>query len=64
VQNVSRLELKWKMQVKNQPKFLTALTAPIVATGVDTPQGRTDLVYVAGSSNNFYALNAGNGSVV
>ena len=62
--NVSRLELKWKVQVNNEPRFLTALTAPIVATEVETSEGARTLVYVAGSSNNFHALDAKNGAVV
>jgi outer membrane protein assembly factor BamB len=63
-QNVSRLELKWKVQVDNAPKFLTALTAPVVASEVDTPEGPKTLVYVAGSSNNFYALDGASGAIV
>jgi outer membrane protein assembly factor BamB len=58
------LELKWKVKVDNEPKFLTALTAPVVATDVDTSEGTRTLVYVAGSSNNVYALDSANGSVV
>lgn len=61
--NVRRLELKWKVKLKNEPKFLNALTAPVVATDVQTPQGKMALVYVAGTSNNFYALEAATGSV-
>jgi len=61
---VPDLELKWKTKLKNEPRFLTALTAPVVASGVDTPQGRMTLVYVAGSSNNLYALDASTGAVV
>src|SRR5438445_6593172 len=64
VQNVSGLELKWKVQVKNEPKALTALTAPVIASEVTTPQGIKTLVYVAGSSNSFYALDAENGNIV
>ncbi|PYV41571.1 MAG: hypothetical protein DMG06_16685, partial [Acidobacteria bacterium] len=64
VQNVSGLELKWKIQVKNEPKALTALTAPVIASEVTTPQGIKTLVYVAGSSNSFYALDAENGNIV
>jgi len=64
VQNVSGLELKWKTQVKNEPKSLTALTAPVVAAGVATLKGVKTLVYVAGSDNHFYALDASDGSVV
>src|SRR5947208_3499971 len=63
-QNVSGMELKWKVQVKNEPKALTALTAPVVAAEVTTPQGIKTLVYVAGSSNSFYALDAANGNIV
>ena len=61
---VSQMKLLWKVQVTNDPKFLTALTVPVVATGIETSQGTMTLVYVAGSSNNFYALNAVDGSVV
>jgi glucose dehydrogenase len=60
-QNVGGLELKWKVQMKNEPKSLTALTAPLVASEVTTPQGIKTLVYVAGSSNHFFALDAENG---
>src|SRR6266567_4923646 len=63
-QAVAGLELKWKTQLKNEPKFLHALTAPVVATGVLTPEGTKTLVYVAGSSNGVFALNAADGSLV
>lgn len=62
--NVSHLELKWEVKIENEPRFLTALTAPVVATDVETPEGRKNLVYVAGSSNNMHALDAANGTVV
>ena len=39
VHNVGQLELKWKVQVKNNATSLTALTAPVVAAGVDTSRG-------------------------
>ncbi|HLY62264.1 MAG TPA: PQQ-binding-like beta-propeller repeat protein [Terriglobia bacterium] len=63
-QKVRGLELKWKVKVKNDPKFLTALTAPVIASDVDTEEGKKSLVYVAGSSNNIYALDAATGAVV
>lgn len=62
--NVHRLELKWKVQLKNDSKFLSALTAPIIATGVATPDGAKSLVYVAGVSNGVFALDAADGSLV
>ena len=63
-QNVSRLELKWKVKVDNEPKYLSALTAPVVAADIDTSEGTRTLVYVAGISNSFYALDSANGAVV
>ena len=62
--NVAELELKWKTQVKNQARALSALTAPVVAGGVVTARGIKTLVYVAGTANNFFALDAENGEVV
>jgi outer membrane protein assembly factor BamB len=64
VENVAGLELKWKVQMKNEPKSLTALTTPVIASQVTTPQGIKTLVYVGGSSNHFFALDAENGNVV
>jgi outer membrane protein assembly factor BamB len=62
--NVGELELKWKAKIKNEPRSLTALTAPVVATHVGTAMGRKTLVYVAGSSNNISALDAETGTIV
>ena len=62
--NVAGLELKWKTQVKNQSRALSAVTAPVVAGGVVTAKGIKTLVYVAGTANNFFALEAENANVV
>jgi outer membrane protein assembly factor BamB len=64
VRNVSRLALLWKVKVKNQALSLTALTAPVVADGVDTPSGLSDVVYVAGSSDNLTAIDAESGKII
>ena len=63
-QNVSTLELKWKVQLKNEAKSIFALMAPVVASDITTPHGKKTLVYVAGTSNNIFALDAADGSVV
>ena len=56
-QNVSRLELKWKVQVDNEAKFLSALTAPVVASNVDTSEGvRTLVTTEAGAEVNPYTI--------
>src|SRR5271157_1021773 len=64
VTNVSGLKLLWKAQIKNEPRSLAALTAPVVAEGVTTPTGIRSLVYVAGSSDNINALDARSGQLV
>ena len=64
VNNAGQLELKWKTRLKNEPKSLTALTAPVVAEDVDTPRGNKTVVYVAGSDDHLYALDGADGSVL
>jgi outer membrane protein assembly factor BamB len=63
-QNVLNLELRWKVRVKNEPKALHALTVPLVASNLGTPQGIKTLVYVAGTSNVLFALDSKNGSLI
>lgn len=62
--NVGKLTLKWKVKLKNEPLSLTALTAPIVSDQVSTVQGPKTIVYVAGSSNHMFAVDAANGTVL
>jgi outer membrane protein assembly factor BamB len=60
-QNAGRLEVKWSTQVDNLPLALNSLTAPLVASNV---AGTKTVVYVAGSSDTFFALDAENGKVL
>jgi len=65
--NVGDVVMKWKTSVKNDPKSLAALTAPIVVTDVRTGEGRRarkDLVYIAGTADVMYAIDAENGEIV
>src|SRR5258706_2061193 len=59
-ENVSNLEIKWKAQLDTVPKFevLSTLTAPIVIEGVTTAQGTKDLVFVVGSDDTVYSIDA------
>jgi outer membrane protein assembly factor BamB len=63
--NVSRLELKWSTQLSTPPRevVLSTLTAPLVAEDVATPQGRKTLVFVIGSDDTVFAIDAGTGKV-
>jgi len=62
--NVGTLELKWKVRVKNEPKALSDLTSPVVASHVTTPNGVRTVVYVGGSSNHLFALDAESGKLI
>jgi outer membrane protein assembly factor BamB len=62
--NVSKLQLLWSVQVDNPPLALDALTAPVTAGHIVTPEGIRNLVYVAGSSNHLFALDAATGKVI
>ncbi len=63
--NVSRLEVKWKARISTAPKeyVLSTMTAPLVAT-VNTPQGPASRVFVAGSDNTLFAIDAATGRIV
>jgi outer membrane protein assembly factor BamB len=62
-ENVAKLKLEWKIQLPNTQKELTAFTVPVVVQQVITPKGFKQLVYVAGSSDNLYAIDADTGKV-
>jgi outer membrane protein assembly factor BamB len=64
--NVSRLELKWSTQLSTKPTeiALSTLTAPLVIEGVNTAQGRKTLVFIVGSDDTVFAIDADNGKVV
>ena len=62
--NVSRLSLKWKTQIPTpaREEVLATLTTPLVAR-VDTPQGPATRVFVVGSDNTVFAVDAANGAI-
>jgi outer membrane protein assembly factor BamB len=63
-ESVSRLELKWKAQLDNVPIEMNGLTAPLIVENVITPRGFKDILFVAGSSDNLYAIDVDTGKVV
>ena len=62
--NVGRLSLKWKTLSPTPPReaVLATLTAPLVAT-VNLPQGPATRVFVVGSDNTVYAVDAESGAI-
>src|SRR5438876_5068729 len=65
-ENVSRLVLLWSAQLPVPPReiALSTLTAPLVVEGVTTSQGRRTLVFVVGSDDTVFAIDADSGKVV
>jgi outer membrane protein assembly factor BamB len=63
--NVSQLAVKWIAQISTAPKeyVLSTMTAPVVAT-VNTPQGPAGRVFVVGSDNTVFAIDAATGKIV
>jgi len=62
--NVGQLGLKWKAQIPTpaREEVLATLTTPLVAT-VNTPRGSATRVFVVGSDNTVYAVEADTGSI-
>ena len=62
--NVGQLTLKWKTQIPTPARevVLATLTSPLVAT-VNGPQGPVTRVFVVGSDNTVYAVDAATGTI-
>src|SRR5712692_8409712 len=65
-ENVSGLVLQWSAHLSTPPRevALSTLTAPLVVEGVTTSQGRRTLVFVIGSDDTVFAIDADSGKVV
>ena len=60
-ENVSKMALLWKTKLKNEAYSLSALTAPVVASGISTAKGVRSVVYVAGITGTVFAVDAETG---
>ena len=62
--NVANLKLQWttKLPTPVKPVVLSTLTAPVVAAGVQTRQGRKNVVYTLGADDVLYAVDADTGA--
>jgi outer membrane protein assembly factor BamB len=59
--NASAIVLKWKTKLPSESYSLSALTAPVVASGVSTIRGVRTVVYVAGIGGTVFALDSETG---
>jgi hypothetical protein len=64
--NVGQLKQIWstQLQVPVDKYVLSTMTAPIVAAGVSTPQGKKDLVFILGANDILFAMDANDGKLV
>jgi outer membrane protein assembly factor BamB len=62
--NVKSLRLEWNLHLANTSKELNSLTVPIITEQVFTSRGVKDIVVVAGSSDNLYAIDADSGKLL
>ena len=64
--NVSGLKLEWSTQLSTPARnvVLSTLTAPLVAEGVDTAQGKKNLLFTVGSDDTIYAIDADVGKIL
>ncbi len=60
---VKGMQLLWKRQLGNQAKGLNSLTAPVMLRSIFTHRGVKELVFIAGASDNLYAVDADRGRV-
>ncbi|HVW87392.1 MAG TPA: PQQ-binding-like beta-propeller repeat protein, partial [Bryobacteraceae bacterium] len=60
-ETVPNMKLAWKTGLKNESFMLSALTAPVVASGISTGKGVRSVVYVAGIKGTIFALDAETG---
>jgi outer membrane protein assembly factor BamB len=65
-ENVSGLALQWSAQLPVRPReiALSTVTAPLVVEGVTTSQGSRTLVFVVGSEDTVFAIDADGGQIV
>lgn len=58
-----KLKLHWKVQLPNKAKELNALTVPVVATDLRVDGKRRTYIFIGGTSDTVFALDAGSGKI-
>jgi outer membrane protein assembly factor BamB len=64
--NVGRLKLLWSTVLTTPPQdvALSTLTAPLVAAGVETAQGKKNLLFTVGVDDTIFAIDADSGNIL
>lgn len=63
VSNVKDLKIEWQLKLDNQPKEMYSLTVPVSMNPVITPRGFKELLFVAGTSDELFAIDADSGKI-
>ncbi len=64
VDNVKNTRLLWKLKTDNKPKGMQSFREPIIVAGLATPNGVKTVAILAGSSDDVYAVDVANGSLL
>jgi outer membrane protein assembly factor BamB len=62
--NVANLKILWKVKLDNAPRQMHSLLPVLVAEQVVTSAGPREIVLAAGVSDNLYAIDAANGTIL
>jgi outer membrane protein assembly factor BamB len=62
--NIKTMKLLWKMNTGNDPRALHSLMDPLIVGSVPMSGGPKEVVYLEGTSDNLYAIDASNGKVL
>lgn len=62
--NVGNLKILWQVKLDNVPRQMHSLFPPLIVDGVKTAAGVKQIALVAGISDNLYALDASNGTIL
>ena len=62
--NVKNMTLLWKVKTGNEARALHALMPALIAANVTTPSGPKQIVLVSGISDNLYAIDAADGTLL
>src|SRR5437870_11693618 len=62
--NVRNMKLLWKVKTDNMPREMHSLLPVLIAGRVTTTSGPREIAVVTGVSDNIYAIDAGEGTII
>src|SRR5436309_7428243 len=62
--NVRNMKLLWKVKTDNMPREMHSLLPVLIASRVTTTSGPKEIAVVTGVSDNIYAIDVGEGTII